>query len=101
RSISRPTPSRRLLLVAIGSGLDNSSSPHESPHPDRSGPSPDSAGPEPTHGRSTRTHRSLARRQFHARRERYKDRHELGTSRSEIWRLIQQLRELGVEIAGH
>jgi BirA family transcriptional regulator, biotin operon repressor / biotin---[acetyl-CoA-carboxylase] ligase len=26
---------------------------------------------------------------------------ELGTSRSEIWRLIQQLRELGVEIAGH
>ena len=26
---------------------------------------------------------------------------ELGTSRSEVWRLIQQLRELGVEIAGH
>ena len=26
---------------------------------------------------------------------------EIGTSRSEIWRLVQQLRELGVEIAGH
>jgi BirA family transcriptional regulator, biotin operon repressor / biotin---[acetyl-CoA-carboxylase] ligase len=26
---------------------------------------------------------------------------ELGTNRSEVWRLIQQLRELGVEIAGH
>lgn len=26
---------------------------------------------------------------------------EIGTSRSEVWRLIQQLRELGVEIAGH
>jgi BirA family biotin operon repressor/biotin-[acetyl-CoA-carboxylase] ligase len=26
---------------------------------------------------------------------------ELGTSRSEVWRLVQQLRELGVEIAGH
>jgi BirA family biotin operon repressor/biotin-[acetyl-CoA-carboxylase] ligase len=26
---------------------------------------------------------------------------ELGTSRSEVWRLVQQLRDLGVEIAGH
>ncbi len=26
---------------------------------------------------------------------------ELGTSRSEVWRLVEQLRELGVEIAGH
>jgi BirA family transcriptional regulator, biotin operon repressor / biotin---[acetyl-CoA-carboxylase] ligase len=26
---------------------------------------------------------------------------EIGTSRSEVWRLIQQLRELGVDIAGH
>jgi BirA family biotin operon repressor/biotin-[acetyl-CoA-carboxylase] ligase len=26
---------------------------------------------------------------------------ELGTSRSEVWRLAQQLRELGVEISGH
>ena len=26
---------------------------------------------------------------------------ELGTSRSEVWRLIQQLRTLGVEVAGH
>ena len=26
---------------------------------------------------------------------------EIGTSRSEVWRLIQQLRALGVEIAGH
>jgi BirA family transcriptional regulator, biotin operon repressor / biotin---[acetyl-CoA-carboxylase] ligase len=26
---------------------------------------------------------------------------ELGTNRSEVWRLVQQLRELGVEIAGH
>jgi len=26
---------------------------------------------------------------------------EVGTSRSEVWRLVQQLRELGVEIAGH
>lgn len=26
---------------------------------------------------------------------------EIGTSRSEIWRLVQQLRALGVEIAGH
>jgi BirA family biotin operon repressor/biotin-[acetyl-CoA-carboxylase] ligase len=26
---------------------------------------------------------------------------ELGTSRSEVWRLVQQLRELGLEIAGH
>jgi BirA family transcriptional regulator, biotin operon repressor / biotin---[acetyl-CoA-carboxylase] ligase len=26
---------------------------------------------------------------------------ELGTSRSEVWRLIQQLRELGVDAAGH
>ncbi len=26
---------------------------------------------------------------------------ELGTSRSEVWRLVQQLRELGVDIAGH
>jgi BirA family biotin operon repressor/biotin-[acetyl-CoA-carboxylase] ligase len=26
---------------------------------------------------------------------------EIGTSRSEVWRLIQQLRKLGVEIAGH
>ena len=26
---------------------------------------------------------------------------EIGTSRSEVWRLIQQLRELGVEIGGH
>ena len=26
---------------------------------------------------------------------------EIGTGRSEVWRLIQQLRELGVEIAGH
>ena len=26
---------------------------------------------------------------------------EIGTSRSEIWRLIQQLRDLGVDIAGH
>lgn len=26
---------------------------------------------------------------------------EIGASRSEVWRLIQQLRELGVEIAGH
>ncbi len=26
---------------------------------------------------------------------------EIGTSRSEIWRLIQQLRQLGVDIAGH
>ncbi len=26
---------------------------------------------------------------------------EIGTTRSEVWRLVQQLRELGVEIAGH
>jgi BirA family biotin operon repressor/biotin-[acetyl-CoA-carboxylase] ligase len=26
---------------------------------------------------------------------------EIGTSRSEVWRLVQQLRELGVDIAGH
>src|SRR5512135_1823968 len=26
---------------------------------------------------------------------------EIGISRSEVWRLVQQLRELGVEIAGH
>jgi BirA family biotin operon repressor/biotin-[acetyl-CoA-carboxylase] ligase len=26
---------------------------------------------------------------------------ELGTNRSEVWRLVQQLRELGVEISGH
>ena len=26
---------------------------------------------------------------------------EIGTSRSEVWRLVQQLRELGVEIGGH
>jgi BirA family transcriptional regulator, biotin operon repressor / biotin---[acetyl-CoA-carboxylase] ligase len=26
---------------------------------------------------------------------------EIGSSRSEVWRLIQQLRALGVEIAGH
>ena len=26
---------------------------------------------------------------------------EIGASRSEVWRLIQQLRSLGVEIAGH
>jgi BirA family biotin operon repressor/biotin-[acetyl-CoA-carboxylase] ligase len=26
---------------------------------------------------------------------------EIGTSRSEVWRLVQQLRKLGVEIAGH
>jgi BirA family biotin operon repressor/biotin-[acetyl-CoA-carboxylase] ligase len=26
---------------------------------------------------------------------------EIGTSRSEVWRLVQQLRSLGVEIAGH
>jgi len=26
---------------------------------------------------------------------------EIGTSRSEVWRLIQQLRRLGVEVAGH
>ena len=26
---------------------------------------------------------------------------EIGTSRSEVWRLIQQLRDLGVDIAGH
>jgi BirA family biotin operon repressor/biotin-[acetyl-CoA-carboxylase] ligase len=26
---------------------------------------------------------------------------EIGTNRSEVWRLVQQLRELGVEIAGH
>ena len=26
---------------------------------------------------------------------------EIGTSRSEVWRLVQQLRTLGVEIAGH
>jgi BirA family biotin operon repressor/biotin-[acetyl-CoA-carboxylase] ligase len=26
---------------------------------------------------------------------------EIGTTRSEVWRLIQQLRDLGVEIAGH
>jgi BirA family biotin operon repressor/biotin-[acetyl-CoA-carboxylase] ligase len=26
---------------------------------------------------------------------------EIGTSRSEVWRLVQQLREIGVEIAGH
>jgi BirA family biotin operon repressor/biotin-[acetyl-CoA-carboxylase] ligase len=26
---------------------------------------------------------------------------EIGTSRSEVWRLVQQLRDLGVEIAGH
>ena len=26
---------------------------------------------------------------------------EIGTSRSEVWRLIQQLRQLGVDIAGH
>lgn len=26
---------------------------------------------------------------------------ELGTNRSEVWRLIQQLREIGVDIAGH
>ncbi len=26
---------------------------------------------------------------------------EIGTSRSEIWRLVQQLRDLGVDIAGH
>jgi len=27
--------------------------------------------------------------------------HEIGSSRSEVWRLIEQLRELGVNIAGH
>lgn len=26
---------------------------------------------------------------------------EIGTSRSEIWRMVQQLRSLGVQIAGH
>jgi len=26
---------------------------------------------------------------------------EIGTSRSEVWRLIQQLRSLGVDIGGH
>lgn len=26
---------------------------------------------------------------------------EIGTSRSEVWRMIQQLRELGVDVAGH
>jgi len=26
---------------------------------------------------------------------------EIGTSRSEVWRLVQQLRELGVDVAGH
>ena len=26
---------------------------------------------------------------------------EIGTGRSEVWRLVQQLRALGVEIAGH
>ena len=26
---------------------------------------------------------------------------EIGVSRSEVWRLVQQLRSLGVEIAGH
>src|ERR1039458_927443 len=26
---------------------------------------------------------------------------EMGTSRSEVWRLIQQLRGLGVDVAGH
>jgi len=26
---------------------------------------------------------------------------EIGTTRSEVWRLVQQLRTLGVEIAGH
>ncbi|MGA6984449.1 MAG: HTH domain-containing protein, partial [Terriglobales bacterium] len=26
---------------------------------------------------------------------------EIGTSRSEVWRLIQQLRALGVDVAGH
>ncbi|HEY0801900.1 MAG TPA: HTH domain-containing protein, partial [Steroidobacteraceae bacterium] len=26
---------------------------------------------------------------------------EIGTSRSEVWRLVQQLRDLGVDIAGH
>src|SRR5678809_1321608 len=26
---------------------------------------------------------------------------EIGTTRSEIWRLIQQLRQLGVDVAGH
>ena len=26
---------------------------------------------------------------------------EIGTKRSEVWRLVQQLRTLGVEIAGH
>ena len=26
---------------------------------------------------------------------------EIGTNRSEVWRLVQQLRTLGVEIAGH
>ena len=26
---------------------------------------------------------------------------ELGTSRSEVWRLVEQLREFGVEISGH
>src|SRR6476660_676535 len=26
---------------------------------------------------------------------------EIGTGRSEVWRLVQQLRSLGVEIAGH
>ena len=26
---------------------------------------------------------------------------EIGTSRSEVWRLIQQLRGLGVDVAGH
>ena len=26
---------------------------------------------------------------------------EIGTARSEVWRLVQQLRRLGVDIAGH
>ena len=26
---------------------------------------------------------------------------EIGTTRSEVWRMVQQLRKLGVEIAGH
>jgi hypothetical protein len=26
---------------------------------------------------------------------------EIGTGRSEVWRLVQQLRDLGVDIAGH
>jgi len=26
---------------------------------------------------------------------------EIGTTRSEVWRLVQQLRTLGVEIVGH